>query len=273
MFERNICQFVPSRTTELDLQTLHFVLETKQVEEKNSILSVFRVYFVIEGEGKFKTIYGEHKVQKGSVFFCFPGKKFSLTSTPGFKYAYISYIGLRASALTDRLFLSQRNCVFHNVNELLSVWKNALPVCQSAVDLRAESVLLYTYSVIETLISNEPTPDLETNGATEAKKYVDAHFSDPLLSLSTVCKALSYSPKYLSSIFTKQYNLSFSKYLNIVRIEHACSLMEKGHTSVKTVAFMCGYNDPLYFSKVFKTLKDCSPREYVNEIEKKRYQR
>ena len=74
MFERNICQFVPSRNTELDLQPLHFVLETNQVGENNTILSVYRVYFVIEGEGIYKTIYNEHKVTKGSVFFCFRGK-------------------------------------------------------------------------------------------------------------------------------------------------------------------------------------------------------
>ncbi|MBQ3115855.1 MAG: helix-turn-helix transcriptional regulator [Clostridia bacterium] len=266
MFERNICQFVPTRRTELDLEVLHFVLETKQVEEKNSILSVYRVYYVIEGEGYFKTSYEERKVQKGSVMFCFPGKEFSLTSTPGFKYAYISYIGLRAAALTDRHKLGYRNSVFDNVNELMSIWKNALPVPPSVVDLRAEAVLLYTYSAVGSIISKEAIPDLETNGATEAKKYMDAHFSDPTLSLSSICKALSYSPKYLSSVFTKQYKISLSKYLNSIRIEHACSLLEKGHTSIKTIAYMCGFNDPLYFSKVFKALKKCAPREYIAKL-------
>lgn len=266
MFERNICQFVPNLKTDLDLQILHFVLETKQVEEINSILSVYRVYFVIEGEGFFSTAYEKRKVQKGSVMFCFPGKEFSLASTPGFKYAYISFIGLRAAALTDRYKLGHSNSVFDNVNELLSVWKNALPVTPSSLDLRAESVLLYTFSAVGSIISKEAIPDLETNGATEAKKHIDAHFSDPNLSLSNICKALSYSPKYLSSVFTKQYKISLSKYLNSIRIEHACSLLEKGHTSVKTVAYMCGFNDPLYFSKVFKSLKNCSPREYVAKL-------
>ena len=270
MFERNICQFVPSRNTELDLQPLHFVLETHQLGENNTILSVYRVYFVIEGEGIYKTIYNEHKVKKGSVFFCFPGKTFSLIPSAGFKYSYISYIGLRASALTDKFKLNQKNCVFDNVTELLSIWKNALPVSQSVTDLRMEAVLYYTYSVIGSIVANEPAPDLETNGATEAKKYIDAHFSDPALTLSSVCKALSYSPKYLSSVFTKQYKTNFSKYLNSVRIEHACSLMAKGHTSIKTVAFMCGFNDPLYFSKVFKSLTDCSPREYINNRQRRR---
>jgi AraC-like DNA-binding protein len=147
------------------------------------------------------------------------------------------------------------------------VWKNALPVASSVSDLRTESVILYTYSVIGARIIKEPIPDLEINAATETKKFIDAHFSNPELTLVSVCEKLSYSPKYISSIFTKQYKTTLSKYLNSIRIEHACSLIERGHTSIKTVAFMCGFNDPLYFSKVFKAYRKVSPREFIKSIQ------
>ena len=55
------------------------------------------------------------------------------------------------------------------------------------------------------------------------------------------------------------------EYLNIVRLNHAFVLMENGHTSVQTIASLCGFNDALYFSKVFKQRMGVSPREYMRE--------
>ena len=269
MFDRNICQFVPHKKTQLDLQPLHFVLESKEISENDSDLSVYRIYCLLEGEAIFKNRKGEHKIKQGDVIMCLPGKRFSFYPAKGTKYAYVSYIGIRASMLTEKFHISENNCVFHGVTELLSVWKNALPVASSVSDLRIESVILYTYSVIGSKIINEPIPDLETNAATETKKFIDAHFSNPELTLATVCEKLSYSPKYISSVFTKQYKTTLSKYLNSIRIEHACSLIERGHTSIKTVAFMCGFNDPLYFSKVFKAYRKVSPREFIKSIQEK----
>lgn len=267
MFDRNICQFVPHKKTQLDLQPLHFVLESNEIAEIDCELSVYRIYCVLDGEATYKNRCIEKKVCQGDVIMCLPGKRFSFLPKKGTKYAYVSYIGFRASMLTDKFRINENNCVFHGVTELLSIWKNALPVSTSVSDLRTESVILYTYSVIGPKIIKDPIPNLEINAATETKKFVDAHFSNPDLTLALVCDKLSYSPKYISSIFTKQYKTTLSKYLNSIRIEHACSLIERGHTSIKTVAFMCGFNDPLYFSKVFKTHRKVSPREFIKSVQ------
>lgn len=264
MFNRNICQFVPNRKTELDLRPLHFVLEANEIGEKESALSVHRIYFVLDGQAVFKNNGGAQIVKKNDVIFCLPAKKFSLEPQKGFRYAYISYIGLRASQLTEQFKISDSACVFKDVSELELVWKNALPAPPSVIDLRAESVILYTYSAIGARVLKENAPLVESGAAVEVKKFVDAHFSDPTLSLSTVCAALAYSPKYISSLFAKRYGVNFSKYLNTVRVEHACSLIERGHTSISTVASMCGYLDALYFSKVFKSIRRIAPRDYVN---------
>ena len=54
--------------------------------------------------------------------------------------------------------------------------------------------------------------------------------------------------------------------INTIRVNNACALMNKGFTSVKDIAFLCGFNDPLYFSKVFKTKMKQTPREYISSI-------
>ncbi len=44
------------------------------------------------------------------------------------------------------------------------------------------------------------------------------------------------------------------------------SLMEQGYTNIADIAFLCGFNDPLYFSKVFKQQLGVSPRKHIEDI-------
>ena len=45
-------------------------------------------------------------------------------------------------------------------------------------------------------------------------------------------------------------SITFSAYLTNVRLKHAVFLMEQNVTSIKNIALLCGYKDPLYFSNV-----------------------
>ena len=269
-FERNICQFIPQAESGYTLIPLHFVLETKAPRENTEVLSVFRIHYVLEGSATLITSKGEYQLSEGSVFFCLPAKKYTLKAQKGFLYSYVSYFGSRASQLAEKIKLSESNCVFPNLSSLKILWSNALPVANKVTDLRAESVLLYTFSTIWESVNKDTPKDYKTNVAVEAKKYADTHFSDPDLTLSRVCEILSYSAKYTSSMFVKHYQTGFSTYVNLIRIQHACSLFEQGYTSIKTVAFMCGFDDPLYFSKTFKSIKGLSPKAYVKDFFEKK---
>jgi len=41
-------------------------------------------------------------------------------------------------------------------------------------------------------------------------------------------------------------------------------LIEQGITAVKNIAFLCGYQDPLYFSNVFKKTFGISPSDFIS---------
>ncbi len=58
---------------------------------------------------------------------------------------------------------------------------------------------------------------------------------------------------------------TFSEYLKTLRLRHAVFLIEQGITSVKNVALLSGYRDPLYFSKVFRQSLGVSPSEFIEQ--------
>ena len=63
--------------------------------------------------------------------------------------------------------------------------------------------------------------------------------------------------------------ITYSEYLKNLRIKYAISLFEHGIESVKNVAFLSGFSDPLYFSTVFKSNIGVPPKEYKNKIKNK----
>ena len=100
-----------------------------------------------------------------------------------------------------------------------------------------------------------------------AKEYIDLHYTDSALTLNSVSQRFSYNPKYFSAAFKKMVRVNFSEYLKIKRLSYAASLIESGITNIADLAELCGYKEPLYFSKSFKKQYGMSPRQWYGKKE------
>ena len=109
------------------------------------------------------------------------------------------------------------------------------------------------------------TKNKNENIVNMALSIMEEEFNDPSLSLASVADMLGYNAKYLSHSFKEKIGVGFSQYLRTIRIKHAVFLMEHGVDSVKNIAFLCGFTDPLYFSSVFKEALGISPKEYMQQ--------
>ena len=70
------------------------------------------------------------------------------------------------------------------------------------------------------------------------------------------------SDAYLRILFSKHLNTSPAAYLKSLRFDRAKRLLSTGYYSVKTVSFMCGYENEKNFSIAFKNATGKSPSEY-----------
>jgi len=52
------------------------------------------------------------------------------------------------------------------------------------------------------------------------------------------------------------------QYLLTIRVNNAASLLETTDYSMAEISAIVGYEDPLYFSRVFRKIKGMSPTEY-----------
>ena len=95
-----------------------------------------------------------------------------------------------------------------------------------------------------------------------AKRYIMQNFSDSNLNLDRVAEAVNLSPSYVSLLFKRQEDCTFTEYLNTVRVEHAKNLLSTTHMRVYEVAEAVGYQNSKYFFQVFKQITGKRPREF-----------
>ena len=124
----------------------------------------------------------------------------------------------------------------------------------------------------------DPSNFKETDGplATRAQKglikaieYIKKNFHQEDISLKKVATEVCLSQYYFSHIFKKELGMNFIEYLTRVRLEEAAKLLNNPGLNINQIAFAVGYQDPAYFSKLFKKHKKISPLNYRNNKNKK----
>jgi len=86
----------------------------------------------------------------------------------------------------------------------------------------------------------------------------------PDVSLEQLAAEVSLSPRYLTTLFRRRTGHTVMAYLNEVRHREARSLLLNTHLDIAAVARKAGFDDPSYFSRVFKEREGCSPLQYRN---------
>jgi two-component system, response regulator YesN len=99
-----------------------------------------------------------------------------------------------------------------------------------------------------------------------AVNYMEKNYTDPKISMESVCDEMGMSISYLSLLFKKDKQTTFVKYLTSIRLEKAKELLGLTSKKIIEIAGICGYNEVYYFSHSFKKYTGVSPKKYREEI-------
>jgi len=86
------------------------------------------------------------------------------------------------------------------------------------------------------------------------------------IQLGDAAQAARVNTAYLSRLFAEHLKINFIDYLTSLRINEAERLLKEKPITVKEAAFASGYQDPNYFSKIFKKIKGILPTEVKSEL-------
>lgn len=93
-------------------------------------------------------------------------------------------------------------------------------------------------------------------------QYIDANMHNENLSIGDIAYATANSRSNLYRKIKNIFGITPIDFLREARIKKACSLLKDGDKSVSEVASACGFSDPKYFSRCFKTSVGMSPSDY-----------
>lgn len=262
--EENICKFVRTSSVMDNINILNFVHEKNaDFKQKFLIPASYTISIVTKGNGTLHTTYGNFKISRGDLFFTFPAKPYFIEKKEELNYIYISFIGIRAAGLLNRLHIENDKPVYSGYSALIKRWTEDFENTNIYnIDLICEGLLLSTLSLF-CKVPDEEKRIGSANSIILVKQYIDIHYTDAALNLQNVSNHFGYNYKYLSASFKKMMKISFSEYVTFLRLEHAKALMNNGITNVQELACASGYKDPLYFSTAFRKAEGISPKAYI----------
>ena len=130
-----------------------------------------------------------------------------------------------------------------------------------------EEMLTYLFRELMLLIHRRMTEAMpQVSGFIQeeierAKDYFEEHYNEEI-SIEQYAASRSMSTSWFNRSFRGTVGTSPMKYILDIRIRNAQTLLETMDYSVASIASMIGYDNPMYFSRMFRKAKGMSPAKY-----------
>lgn len=93
--------------------------------------------------------------------------------------------------------------------------------------------------------------------------YLEEHHTENI-SLKSISNLLGYDYNYVSRYFHSVFNMSFTDFLNLYRLQTALTLLEEKNKKIADIAFESGFKSVRNFNCFFKKSMGLTPTEYKN---------
>lgn len=99
----------------------------------------------------------------------------------------------------------------------------------------------------------------------KACTYIEENFQRQEITLHHVANHVALSNNHFCTVFSQEMGLTFTEYLTNTRMSKAKELLTTTSLRTSDIAYQVGYNDPHYFSYLFKKNTGVSPRDFRKE--------
>ncbi len=97
----------------------------------------------------------------------------------------------------------------------------------------------------------------------QIEKYVNSHYQDCNLNISTIAQEINRNPRHISRIFKMQTNEGLLDYINRIRIKKAKEIMEEEDITMEELAEKVGYTNDRTFRRAFSRAEGTTPGRYI----------
>lgn len=234
----------------------------------------YLIHLVESGKGTFTYNKTTYTLKAGDLFFVAPARMASYQADPRepWSYTWVGFNGTDARRLMNMTGFSEESPVIHtDAPEAASHLLRRIAECSgpSAADDAAMAGHLYLFLAHLMRINGQRTA-LTPHQAyvANALRFIQYNYASDI-GVNDIARYVGISRSQLYRAFLQDFGVSPHTYLQKYRINEACSLLRDPNLSIAEVAGSVGFNDPLYFSRVFKNIKQHTPSDYQKRKGKK----
>lgn len=132
-----------------------------------------------------------------------------------------------------------------------------------------EYLLLITRSLLSSsggVTKLTPEPEIPKT-VQDAVYFISTDYARDI-NVQKIAKRLKITPQHLIRLFRRYMYTSPLEYIHKIRMNRAREMLQTTNFSIKEVSDACGFNDQYQFSRLFKKINGCSPRDFRQVGEK-----
>lgn len=219
----------------------------------------YEIVLYISGKGVLSLNGEEIPVEKGNIFIAPPHVKHSSIAHDNLKY--LSLIGNG-----DQLLHIEKPVVFTDNDKEYAYYLSQMILENRYGNEDFFNALCRAYVLF--ILENVNINTQIEKAVYKIKSKITSSFCDNTLNVTKILNQSGYAEDYIRMCFKKILGKTPVEMLTEMRIENAKSLINIYHNSMSLfdVALNCGFDDYIYFSRMFKKLTGISPYEYKKSV-------
>ncbi len=249
------------------------VVETPRTEGRKD----WQLVYIAKGKGQFFFEEEERWVSAGHAILFRPGKKqvYNYYAANKPDIYWVHFTGGEVEALLDKFDLPRDEYVFHIESSLNWQWLFQKMIQELQLRRKCyQQILGVTLCQLFLDISRHLRETKQVgseipNMVEEATKYFNENYNKPI-SVEEYAQNHQMTACWFIKNFRKITKSTPTQYIISLRITAAISLMQNTDYNIKEIAETVGYDNPLYFSRLFKKHTGVSPSEYREKLKETR---
>jgi AraC-like DNA-binding protein len=237
-----------------------------------AVRSGYLIHYVLGGAGYFKTGGRMYRLKEGDAFLIYPDELiyYEADKKNPWTYTWIGFQGVKIKGYLERTSLLASPVFHYGKDDRIRLCHEKMFEANRLTanrDLMMNSIL---YEYLFLLVSKFPreqftSREKQISYVEEVLKFLESNYPQKI-SIQALADSLGLNRSYLHRLFKSATGASLQEYLLDLRIRKACSLLKSTDLSVTIISHSVGYEDTLYFSRLFKKKKGVSPSQYCQKV-------
>ena len=233
----------------------------------------YLIHYVVSGQGILRCNQQEYRLGAGELFIIYPSQvaSYQADANDPWKYSWVGFNGTDARRLVKLTGFSHQNPILRSddPDKTRALLRRIADAGDNtpAADAEMAGCLYLLLAHLIRMNRRQPSGNPHQTYVANALKYIQYNYANDI-GVNDIAHYVGISRSQLYRAFLQDFGVSPHNYLQTYRINEACSLLQDPAYSVTEVSGSVGFNDPLYFSRVFKSIKGVTPSDYRRQNSK-----